>query len=85
MIRIFPDFLNENKDNNLTCEYLIPDVVTKLFKEKKSSLRLLTTDSVWHGVTYREDKDNVVSSLKNQFISDILSPTLSLYHSNLPL
>lgn len=61
---LFPEFLNENRDNQLSCEYLIPTVVSKLFSQKKSTLRLLRTDSVWHGVTYREDKPQVQSALK---------------------
>jgi len=64
LVRLFPDFLNSNKDNILTCEYLVPSVVSSLFKEKNSTLKLLPTKSVWYGVTYREDKDHVVKSLK---------------------
>jgi hypothetical protein len=43
---------------------LIPTAVSKLFNDKKSTLQLLPTKSIWHGVTYREDKDEVVKSLK---------------------
>jgi len=64
LIRLFPSFLEENKHNPLTCEYLIPTVATKLFKENKATLKLLPTSSVWYGVTYKEDKPNVVNSLK---------------------
>ena len=65
LVRLFPAFLNRNKENILTCEYLIPSVVTDLFKEKKATLELLPTKSVWYGVTYRDDKEHVVKSLKN--------------------
>ena len=64
LVRLFPDFLKNNQDNILTCEYLVPSVVSGLFKEKKTTLKLLPTKSVWYGVTYREDKDHVVKSLK---------------------
>lgn len=64
LVRLFPIFLDENKHNSLTCEYLIPSVVTKLFKENKSTLQLLPTESVWYGVTYKDDKPKVVRSLK---------------------
>ena len=60
----FPAFLEENKDNNLTCEYLIPSVVSELIKENKATVRLLQTDAKWYGVTYASDKDQVVSSFK---------------------
>ena len=72
LVRLFPDFLEENKHNPLTCEYLIPSVVTKLFKEKKSTLKLLPTSSVWYGVTYKDDKPEVVKSLKK--LAEKISP-----------
>lgn len=62
--RLFPIFLNKNKDKYLTCEYLIPSVVTDLFENKKATLDLIPTVSVWHGITYKEDKADVVASLK---------------------
>jgi len=58
----FPIFLKEH-GNDLKAEFLIPEVVSELVKEKKATLRLLSTPSVWFGVTYKEDKPNVVSSL----------------------
>ena len=57
-------FLNENKDNLLDCEYLIPDVVTSLIYENKVSVKLIPTTSTWYGVTYYTDKENVVNSFK---------------------
>ena len=60
----FLDFLNQNIDNQLSCEYLIPTVVSELFEEHKVTLTLLDTTSIWYGVTYKEDKEEVVSSLK---------------------
>ena len=64
LIELFPEFLNENKDNALSCEYLVATAVSRLSQENKSKLQLLPTNSVWHGVTYREDKEEVVQSLK---------------------
>ena len=60
----FPEFLDAHKDNELKCEYLIPTVVTELIEEKEVSVELLATSSVWYGVTYKDDKPNVVASLK---------------------
>ena len=58
----FPIFLEKNKDNLLKCEYLIPDVV---FDEIKDGVKMHVLESTdkWLGVTYREDKDYVVSEL----------------------
>ena len=60
----FPIFLDDNKDNLLKCEYLIPTVVSELISEGKVSVEVVPCDAVWYGVTYKEDKPFVVSSLK---------------------
>ena len=39
-------------------------MVDELVQEGKASLKLLSTDSVWFGVTYKEDKPGVVNALK---------------------
>lgn len=59
----FPIFL-KNHEGDLKAEYLIPDVVGELVKEGKASLKLLSTPSVWFGVTYKEDKPFVVESIR---------------------
>ena len=57
-------FFEDNKDNLMTCEYLIPTVVSDLIAEGKVTCDILSTTSVWYGVTYKDDKEFVVSSLK---------------------
>ena len=59
----FPTFLKENI-GNLKSEYLIPDEVSRLVGEGEATLELISTPSVWYGVTYREDKPSVVKALK---------------------
>ena len=58
----FPKFFERNKDNLLKAEYLIPDVV---FDEIKDGVKVHVLESTdkWLGVTYREDKDYVVSEI----------------------
>ena len=48
-------FLKEQKDLE-TCECLIPDVLGKIDIKTK----VLTTNAKWEGVTYKEDKEQVV-------------------------
>lgn len=60
----FSDFFINNKDNLLTSEYLIPDVVSKLINEGKASMKVIRTSANWHGVTYREDTPDVKNSIK---------------------
>ncbi|MBR3617706.1 MAG: hypothetical protein IKN46_03430 [Acholeplasmatales bacterium] len=61
----YKKFFDDNKNNLATCEYLIPTVVSDLIEEGKVSCDILSTTSVWYGVTYKEDKDFVVKSLKD--------------------
>lgn len=59
----FPKFFEDNKDNLMKCEYLIPDVV---FEEIRDGINVHVLESVdkWLGVTYREDKEHVVSEIQ---------------------
>ena len=60
----FPVWLKENI-NVPKSEFLIPTVVDELVHENKATVRLLSTPSVWFGVTYKEDKPGVVKALKD--------------------
>ena len=68
----FPIFFEKNKNNLLKAEFLIPDVV---FDEIKDGVNVHVLESVdkWLGVTYREDKDYVVSEL-NKLIDNGVYP-----------
>jgi len=59
----FPKWL-EVHGKELKSEFLIPTVIDELVHEGKATLKLLSTDSVWFGVTYKEDKPGVVKALK---------------------
>lgn len=61
----FKPFMEANKNNLASCEYLIPTVVSDLIHDNKISVDILATKAVWYGITYKEDKDNVVKSLEN--------------------
>ena len=57
------DFFEVNKNDLSSCEYLIPDVVFEEIESDKKVTVLESTDK-WLGVTYKEDKDFVVSEIK---------------------
>lgn len=59
------DFFNENKDNLEKCEFLIPDILDMANKEGYAEVKVLHTTATWHGVTYKEDTEQVRSSIKN--------------------
>ena len=60
----FPEFLEAHKEDNLKCEYLIPSIVFEQIEGKMATVEVLKTTAVWQGITYREDKDKVVSEIK---------------------
>ncbi len=60
----FEAFLKDNIDN-LKSEYYIPTVVNSLIKDGISTVEVLDTTSKWFGVTYPQDRDDVVAKLKN--------------------
>jgi len=60
--RRFPKWLDENlPENPLKCEYFLPFVANALIKEGTGSIRVLNCHETWHGITYREDMESVVS------------------------
>ena len=62
----FPAFLdNALKENPMKGEYFLPGVVDQLIKEGKARVTVLRSQDRWYGVTYREDKDSVVSALQS--------------------
>ena len=62
----FPAFLdNALKENPMKGEYFLPGVVDQLIKEGKARVKVLRSQDRWYGVTYKEDKDSVVSALQS--------------------
>ncbi len=61
----FSAFLRDNKDNLLKAEYFLPTAVGSFIKEKKATAKVVPTNEKWYGVTYKEDRETVVSAIKN--------------------
>ena len=61
----FVKFLEDNKDNILKYEYLIPDTVFDAMKNGFAKVKLLSTTAKWQGITYREDKQLVVDEIRS--------------------
>lgn len=62
----FTGFLEKNKKNMLKCEYFLPFVVDDLLKDGKAAVKVLSTKEKWYGVTYKADKEIVVSALRQK-------------------
>lgn len=56
-------FFEENKDNLLKCEYLIPESVYKCIEEGIAKVRVIPTTAKWQGITYKEDKEALVKDI----------------------
>ena len=59
------EFMEEHKDDLTSCEFLIPDVLADAIEEGAASVDLLDTTATWAGVTYKEDKEEVVQTIAN--------------------
>ena len=55
----FVKFLKENIDKPKS-EFFIPTLINELVKQGKASVKVLTTESKWFGVTYSQDRQGVV-------------------------
>lgn len=60
----FEEFVANTPENNLKAEYLLPTIIGDLLKQKRASVKVLTSKDKWFGVTYKEDKESVVSQLQ---------------------
>lgn len=49
--------------NNLMAEFYIPFVVNNLIVSNKAKVKVLTSESSWFGVTYKEDKQKTINQI----------------------
>ena len=61
----FPAFLDTTlKENPLKGEFFLPFVVNELLEEGRATVRLLSSEDRWWGVTYQEDRPQVKAALR---------------------
>ena len=61
----FPAFMeNQMPANPVKAEFLLPRSVDVLLKSGKATVKVLTSEDKWYGVTYAADKPHVVAALK---------------------
>ena len=59
------EFLEKGlKENPMKCEYFLPSVVSDLIEEDKADVKVLRSEDRWYGITYKEDKEAVVSAVQ---------------------
>lgn len=63
---IFEEFITTAiSENPMKCEHVIPTAVSDMLKAGSVKVKMLTSQSRWFGVTYREDKSYVVEKLQS--------------------
>ena len=70
------DFLKNGEGDPLKKECLLPALVDTLMHTKGLQVEVLSTKSVWFGVTYKEDKEYVASELKKLHDAGAYPPAL---------
>ena len=69
----FDEFLEKLDTENLKGEYLLPTIIGDLLKEGKMRVEVRKSHDEWFGVTYKEDKPDVVASIQ-KLIKDGVYP-----------
>ena len=64
MQEYFEEFLRRSAPDDLLGECLLPVMVDRMIREGALDVRVLDTPAKWFGVTYKEDRPNVVRALK---------------------
>ena len=75
--RDFAAFLDKNLPANpLSCEYLLPAYVGQLIHNGEADVKVLECGDAWHGITYKEDKPEVVAALAEKHKNGLYSTPL---------
>lgn len=73
--KYFTQFVKENSDDP-KAEFFIPFMITDLIEKDKVKVKILKTDELWFGVTYREDKPVVIENIKELVKKGVYPPRL---------
>ena len=60
----FSKFLDALEPEELKAEFLLPTIVGEMVTKHKATVEVLKTQDKWFGVTYHEDKESVVTSIR---------------------
>ena len=67
----FKIFLEKLCQDDLKAEYLLPTIIGDLLKEDLVDVTVLKSQDNWFGVTYKEDKQSVIDSIKELIIDGV--------------
>ena len=74
--KYFEKYLEKNKDDLMSAEYILADMVEELLEDKKAKVKVIPTDDEWIGITYKEDLKPAQEEFKKMFEKGIYSPNL---------
>ena len=60
----FVDFFEQNKGNENSAEFLLPIFIGQELPKGEFDVKVLQTNDKWFGVTFKEDKPQVVASFE---------------------
>ncbi len=63
----FSAYLEKNRENLETCEYVLPDMVGEWIKEDLADITIIPTNEKWIGITYREDLEPAQKAFGEMF------------------
>ena len=68
-------FLSETSKDDLKAEYLLPTIIGGLLEEGRLEVKVLKSHDQWFGVTYKEDRETVMSAV-GKLIEDGIYPSV---------
>lgn len=70
---LFKKFFKDHENDLMTAEFLIPDVMYQAMEDGFADVLVIPTTAVWHGVTYKEDKEEVCNAI-NKLVEEGVYP-----------
>ncbi len=67
----FVEFLKGPAQTNIKAEFFIPLMVNQAINDGHAKLKVLSSDAVWFGVTYKEDKPDVMRKISTLIANGI--------------
>ena len=72
----FEAFLSSFKPGDVKTDYLLPAVVDQIIQDGAAQVKVLESHDKWFGVTYKEDREFVVQSIRNLVETGVYPKTL---------
>ena len=67
----FNEFLEKTAEDYQKTEYLLPTIVGDLLANGLADVTVLKSEDEWFGVTYKEDKEYVVESIRSLIVEGV--------------